>query len=408
MGEANPLPLDDKHAGLLRLQQIVGGFAIGSDRLAAISARVGRDSAAAAKLASRAPGGQPARRALARSPRGLEAPAAVLLQRALLQSGPSARAISSARNGFPPDASASRASAGRGGAEPTRSRIRWCRAASESGRGTSRSRRSSGNARPRPSGAGSSGSPRRVRRRPTRAGSRRAANESAPADAGSSHWTSSIATRTTAVSASEASTPTKAVAIVRGWTGSSASARRRAAARARCCIGGRALRVCLEVGPDEIRQRRVRELDLGLRRSRLQNADAARLRRADRRRPHGRLADPGLPLDEQRRWAATAMPSRKRPTRASSASRPTTGPCQNLGTRPSSNLAPSCLLLAIASWISFRTARNRAELRVAVCVRGARARPRSTQRPSRGRGQDEHAVGQVHGLVDVVRHVDDR
>ena len=124
---------------------------------------------------------------------------------------------------------------------------------------TSRSSRPSGSARSRPSGSGSSGSPRRVRSRPTRSGSRRIANASAADDAGSSHCTSSTATRTTAASASMRGPPRT--------PSRSCAADELVAFRAEEGCGERALLNRrespprgVELGADEVRQRRVREL----------------------------------------------------------------------------------------------------------------------------------------------------
>ena len=60
-------------------------------------------------------------------------------------------------------------------------------------------------------------------------------------------------------------------------------------------------------------------------------------------------------------------------------------------------------------WISSRTARKRGRLRVVACERG-RGSPTSTSPTTRpgARGEHEHAIGEVDGLVDVVRHVHDR
>ena len=134
MCEANAARLGYEHAGLLGLEQAGAGVVLGSD---GPEDQLARGPGQRRRHEAREPAvrRQPVH-ALARDRRaGLAAPAAGLLPRAALQSGSSARAISSARNGFPPDASASRASAGRGGAEPRRSRIRWWSAASESGPG---------------------------------------------------------------------------------------------------------------------------------------------------------------------------------------------------------------------------------------------------------------------------------
>ena len=101
----------------------------------------------------------------------------------------SARASSSAKKGLPPDASCSRSRIGRGNLSPSRSRRRPWIAPTLSGPTDSRSTA--------PGSAGSSAagaSPRRARRILIGSrSSRRSANESAFADAGSSHWTSSIA-----------------------------------------------------------------------------------------------------------------------------------------------------------------------------------------------------------------------
>ena len=56
-----------------------------------------------------------------------------------------------------------------------------------------------------------------------------------------------------------------------------------------------------------------------------------------------------------------------------------------------------------------RRARKRGELRVdGLCPRTREPDLDRARDAAGGRCQDEHAVGQVHGLVDVVRHVDDR
>ena len=107
-----------------------------------------------------------------------------------------ARAISNAKNGFPPDVSAKLVSAG--GGNPTPRRVRTSSDSSSTVSGTSESRvmRSSGNARASPSGSAAP-APRVAINQPIGPSpSRRTANSSARTVETSSHWTSSSATRT--------------------------------------------------------------------------------------------------------------------------------------------------------------------------------------------------------------------
>ena len=124
------------------------------------------------------------------------------------------------RRGFPPEAAASRARVGRARDRSSRALSMWCSDASESGRGTTRSKRSSGSTRSRSNGAAPPGSARSVSNRPTRGGRRRAAYSSTRSDAESSHCTSSTATSTGCSAASAVRIPTNAVAVVRRSAGS--------------------------------------------------------------------------------------------------------------------------------------------------------------------------------------------
>ena len=115
-------------------------------------------------------------------------------------------------------------------------------------------------------------------------------------------------------------------------------------------------------------------------------------------RGRGRCA--GRRCDGERDEGAETRGARERPLRL-----PASSPC---GHRPADTGDRNAFCDEINAWISFRVSRNRAELRVSVCERG-RGRPTSTDpmtRPGCG-AEDEHAVGEVDGLVDVVRHMDD-
>src|SRR6266542_3753722 len=121
-------------------------------RAEAITPALGRDSDEATSATRWATSDSPPRRTATTSPTlrgtGSGSPAEPSAGRA--------RAISSAKNGLPPEASAIRASTGRGSDEPSRSLITWWSAASERAPGTTRSTRStrsSASDRPKPRGS---------------------------------------------------------------------------------------------------------------------------------------------------------------------------------------------------------------------------------------------------------------
>ena len=170
-----------------------------------------------------------------------------------------ARAISSAKNGLPPEASASRTSLGRDNESPRRSSDHVMQ---RSQRERSQARRVPDDPRvtraPRPSGGSSPPSVRRATTRPSPSGRRRAAKASASSDAASSHWTSSIATRT-----GTASGERREGAGERGRRRAGVEAlvrlRQQQRSRERPPLRGRQLRRdVFERRPDEIRTRRTR------------------------------------------------------------------------------------------------------------------------------------------------------
>ena len=375
VSEANPVPLDNKHASVLRLDEIVGGFAIRSDRL-------GRSAHASAGTAPPPPSLRAVRRrttrgrALVRSPRDLEAPAPVLLPRACSSRGP-ARGRSPARETgslpmprraeqVPGEVAPSRHGRGSGGVGP-RARAAEAPAVPGDPRATHARDRTVEARRDRPAVLGGdrhaqaavgrrTRAPRRTRDRAT--GRRRSRRGRTRLGKRGEHTHEGRRDR--------ARLGGLLVFRAEESSGEGALLYRRKCSPCR-----------LELGLDEIRQRRVRELDLGLCRAGLQNPEAARFRRADRRRPNSRLADPGLPLDEQRRRRdRDAVEEAPDPSELD-----VTADDEVLDA--STSPVPAA---AIASWIAFRTARNPAELRVAACVRGARARPRSTHATLPGDG----------------------
>ena len=152
-----------------------------------------------------------------------------------------ARAISMAKNGFPPDISWSRTSVGRRSPVPNRARNRFPIASTPSGPTVSRRNRLSGSIRSSPSGTATSSPDRAVAMTPTGSPSRRRRANSRTREVGaSSHWTSSTASTTGALRLSERSTSSTARETARLSGGApSGSARSRATSRARACGTGR-------------------------------------------------------------------------------------------------------------------------------------------------------------------------
>ena len=150
--------------------------------------------------------------------------------------------ISRAKYGLPPEASATRTSIGRERLRRSRDRMRWCRAASDSGPSTSRSTLPGASARSRSNGLAGPSSTRLATTTPTRCGSRRNENSSARLEAWSIHCASSIAMTRGSARLRIVSTVRSALASVSGSAGSSASRSSSATSSACRCGAGRASR----------------------------------------------------------------------------------------------------------------------------------------------------------------------
>jgi hypothetical protein len=141
------------------------------------------------------------------------------------------RAISSAYNGLPPDASAIRTSVGRGKLLPRRTaRMRWSEA-TDTGPSSTRCTRS------RNVDVGSMPARTDAIRRTGSSVSRRNANSSPVRDAGSSHCMSSIPITTSPLAATCRKSVRSAVPTVRRSGGRPAARARRSATSSACCCG---------------------------------------------------------------------------------------------------------------------------------------------------------------------------
>ena len=151
MREPQPIAVRHQDAGLLGLERAqrprrcpIRGQLPGSRRSGA--------RARQRPMPRPAPRARVGRRGRSGDPAGCAARGAGHRARARRGPAPGRAAISSAKNGLPPEASATRTSIGRERLRPSRDRMRWCRAASDSGPSTRCSRLPGASARSRSSG----------------------------------------------------------------------------------------------------------------------------------------------------------------------------------------------------------------------------------------------------------------